>query len=128
MEPFDIKKFGREGEQIVKNFLKEKGYKIFEIDWIAKKNDDYICVEVKRKTGRFKPPPFEGQGFDVYKINMRVEYETKTSNKQYIIIIEEDTKNILGQWLSILEKGKKFDTAKGIRIYPIESFEIIGNF
>ena len=40
------------------------------------------------------------------------------------IVFDNENKKILSQWLDILEAGEHFDTKHGIRIYPVENFDI----
>lgn len=108
------------GEQKAREYLKSKGYSLFEIDWIAEKDGECIQVEVKHKEA-FEPPPFKGHGMEVWKVNRRLEFENKYGIKAYFLIFDIDG-TTYGQYLSELEKGKHFDTRNGIRIYDIEGF------
>jgi hypothetical protein len=39
-----------------------------------------------------------------------------------VIIFEKDSPNVYYQYLNRLEIGARFDTRKGIRIYPLEAY------
>ncbi len=135
MENFDPKfeKLGKKGEEKAVKILKEMGFVLSRPDYrgYRKTNnlfygekievDEEVEFEIKAKTEPFKPPPFYGHGADIYQINKRMKRFNKNNIKQFLIIFEKSGK-IYGQWLHILEKGKYFDTKKGKRIYPLESF------
>jgi len=115
---------GIKGEQLARELLKKRGYTIFEIDWIAEKNDNYLQVEVKHKEG-FKPPPFYGHGMEVWKVKKRLDFEARFGIRAYFLIFDTDS-SIYGQFLNKLNKTKYFDTKNGIRIYNIIEFEKLG--
>ena len=117
-----IQEIGIEGEKKARIFLKNLGYKIFQIDWMADKDGNYIQCEVKFKE-RFTPPPFEGHGMEIWKIKDRLRFEKQTGIKAFLIIFEKLTDLIFYQWLLKLEQGKYFDTKNDIRIYPLENFK-----
>ena len=111
---------GIKGEQKARKLLKAYGYKIFEIDWMAEKNDKCLQVEVKHKDA-FQPPPFRGHGMEIWKVKKRLEFEKEHKIYAYFLIFDTDG-TTYGQFLSLLERGEFFDTKKGIRIYNIKNF------
>ena len=118
-----IRADGIKGEKLARDFLLAHGYKIFQADWIGKRGDGWIIFEVKMKSERFQPPPFEGHGLEIHQIKTRLEYQAETGQRVFIMIIEPDV--ILGQWLDKLEKTVFFDTQNGIRIYNIKEFAVL---
>lgn len=118
------KKMGDGGENKARNLLKEMGYGIFEIDWIAEKGDEIIQVEVKNKEC-FKAPPFDGQGMDVWKVEKRLDFEKRYEIKAYLLCFDPEDNHVYGQYLSKLEEGEKFDTKNGVRIYDLKNFIIL---
>ena len=113
---------GKKGEQQARQVLKSMGYEVQSPDWMALKDDEFTCFEVKKKE-RFTPPPFEGHGLDSRQIYLREKLLLKTGIRTYLLIFEVPTDLVFGQWLDILEMGKKFITKNRIVIYPLESFE-----
>jgi hypothetical protein len=118
-----ITKQGIMGEKIARDFLRREGYKIFQADWIGKRDNGWIIFEVKCKSERFQPPPLEGHGLNKYQIKTRLEYQADTGIRTFLLIIEPEM--ILGQWLDKLEQTKYFDTDNNIRIYNISEFVIL---
>jgi len=101
--------------------LKQKGYILQRPDWVAKRNDKYIIIEVKERE-LFKPPPFSGTGLDINQLNLRMQLLKDLSLRTFLMVFERNSSNIYGQFLDILELGKHKDTKNKIRIYPIENY------
>ena len=118
----NIEKLGKEGEEKIRLLLKKKGYIIQSPDWLACKNGEWICIEVKRKA-RFTPPPFEGHGLNKSQIFLRNKLFGDTKIRTFLIVFEIGTDKMFGQWLDELEKGKYFDTKNQVRIYPLKNFK-----
>lgn len=113
---------GKEGEQQARLILKKLGYEVQSPDWLGLKDDEFTCFEIKKKE-RFTPPPFEGHGLDSRQIYLREKLFLKTGIRTYLMIFEVPTGLIFGQWLDVLEQGKKHITLNRIVIYPLENFE-----
>lgn len=115
---------GIEGEQKLGQYLKDKGIHYFQPDAIAMENGNYVVYEVKNKKGIFRPPPFYGHGLELYQIKARLLFYEVTDIRCKFIVFDKENNCILSQWLDILNKGKHFDTKNGIRIFPVENFEL----
>ena len=115
---------GIDGEQMLSRYLKSKGIHHLQGDAIALEDGKYILYEVKNKGGIFKPPPFYGHGLEVYQVKARMDFYKATGVRCKFIVFDNENKKILSQWLDILEAGEHFDTKHGIRIYPVENFDI----
>lgn len=115
---------GIDGEQKLFRYLAEKGIHFFQADAIGFNAEEYEIYEVKNKAEPFKPPPFYGHGLDIRQVKARLEFQKKTGMRCKFIVFQVDEEIILTAYLDELEKGEHFDTAKGIRIYPIENFEM----
>ena len=114
---------GKEGEAQARLLLKKLGFEIQSPDWLAVKNNNWICIEVKKKE-RFNPPPFEGHGLDLRQIYLRNRLLKEKGIRTFLMIFEINSNKIFGQYLDILERGKKFETKNKIVIYPLASFKI----
>jgi len=117
----DIEELGKEGEQQARILLKRMGFEVQSPDWLAVKDNNWVCIEVKKKE-RFTPPPFAGHGLDNRQIYLRERLLKEKDIRTFLMILEIGTDNIWGQYLDILERGIKFTTKNGITIYPLTSF------
>jgi len=114
---------GKEGEHQAMVILKKMGFKLQSPDWLASKDGKVICIEVKKKSRRFSPPPFEGHGLDIRQVYLRTKLLKETGIRTYIMIFEDWSNKVFGNYLDILENGEKADAPFGkIRIYPIKNF------
>ncbi len=113
---------GIDGEQKLFKYLALKGFEFFQADAVALSKSGYIVLEVKKKSEPFKPPPFYGHGLDIRQVRARLKFQEKTGMRCGLLIFEPNG-ILYKQWVDVLNKGKYFDTKKGIRIYPLESFE-----
>ncbi len=114
---------GIKAERKALEILKKFKFKCFQPDWIAFKNGKYSLIEVKGKE-RFEPPPFEGTVLEIYQVDARMKFYKETGIRPFLLV-EDNELGWIGQWLDILEKGKKHDTKNAIRIYPIKNFKVI---
>lgn len=112
---------GLTGESIARNFFKRQGFEVQQLDWIVKRNNQYMVVEVKYKE-LFTPPPFWGTGLDKTQIYLRNKLLKDLNLKTYILVFVKGSTDIYGQYLDQLEAGKYHDTKNGVRIYPLTSF------
>ena len=119
-----IDQLGKEGESKAREILKRQGYIIQSPDWLAFKDNKWICIEVKKKD-RFMPPPFEGHGLDQRQVWLRTKLLNDTRIPTYLMIFEISTSVVLGAWLHELEAGRKHITLNNIVIYPFEKFTIL---
>ena len=121
-----INAIGREGERLARTVLLERFRVdgIFQADWIVEKGGTYYVVEVKHKE-MFKAPPFDGHGLDIRQVKSRMKFFRKFGIRCLFLVIDM-TGRIFWQWLDVLERGRKFDTKNGVRIYPIEGFNKAG--
>lgn len=117
-----INDIGKEGERLAREVLIDR-FKvdcIFQADWIIGRNGHYYIVEVKHKE-MFKAPPFDGYGLDVRQVKSRMRF-FRTQGIRCLFLVIDMKGHVLWQWLDVLEKGQKFDTKKGVRIYHINQF------
>lgn len=115
---------GIQGEQTLKRYLAGKGITFFQPDGIGLDQEHYVLYEVKCLTEPFQPPPFLGHGLFIYQIKARLAFQDKTGIRIRFMVFNTKDNSVCSAWLDELEQGEHFDTAKGIRIYPIENFEI----
>ena len=117
-----INEIGQEGEMLARSVLIDR-FKvdgIFQADWLVNKNGKYYVVEVKHKD-MFTPPPFYGHGLNIRQVKSRMMFYRDTGIRCLFLVIDTDGK-IFWQWLDVLEQGERFDTKKGVRVYPIDGF------
>ena len=117
-----INDIGKEGERLARNVLIDR-FKvdgIFQADWMVERNGHYFIVEVNHKD-MFKAPPFDGYGLDARQVKSRMRFFRATGIRCLLLVIDMRGR-IFWQWLDILEKGEKFDTKRGMRIYHIKNF------
>jgi len=123
MNTFEL---GKKGEQIIYQLFKNKKYQIQSPDFFvySKEIDKYICIEVKFKNNQFKSQYFNGYGINKNQIYLRNKLFEKTNIRTFIIIVDNTIKNIYGQYLDILQKGKFINT-KDTTIYDLNSYLLI---
>ena len=122
-----INDIGRRGEEnarlILKNLFKVES--IFQADWLVKKDNKWIVVEVKHQE-RFekgKNANIEGHGLPPYQVKKRLEYYKDTGTRCFLLVIEKPTNEIYCNFLDVLNNKSYYDTPNGKRrIYPIENF------
>lgn len=121
-------------EQLGKNawleareFLARFGWELQQIDWLGRRNNEWVKFEIKAQEP-FEPPPFEGHGLPRWQIASSMKLLEDKQIKTYLIIKDLKTKKWLGQFLDELEKGIHHDTFGNSprRIYPIEKFNLAG--
>ncbi len=134
----EAKQLGEQGEQRAVNILKAFGLtlarpdyaghylmrRLFYGEWVEA--HEVIEFEIKTKTQPFYGPPFRGHGTDIFQIEKRMGRYKNFGVRQFFLVLEKNGK-IYVQWLHKLEAGRKYDTPKRIRVYPIGSFYIIPN-
>ena len=113
---------GKEGERQARILLKRLGFEVQSPDWLAVKDNNWTCFEVKRKE-RFLAPPFDGHGLDSRQIYLRMRLLFEKDIRTFLMIFEIPTELIFGEYLDVLENGKKFVTMNKIVIYSLESFK-----
>lgn len=115
---------GVAGEQKLFAYLKGKGIEFFQADAIGKEGETHVVYETKNKSEPFRPPPFLGHGLEVRQVNARLRFQKETGIRCKFIVFQKNDNSVCSAWLDELEQGNHFDTKNGIRIYPIENFEI----
>jgi len=132
----EAKKLGEQGEERAIEILKTFGLTLGRPDYHGHypirrmffgemlEAKEEIEFEIKAKSQPFHGPPFRGHGTDVFQIEKRMGRYWDFGVRQFLLVLEKNG-DIYGQWLHKLEAGKKYDTPKHIRIYPIEAFREI---
>lgn len=115
---------GIQGEQKLQRYLHSQGATMFQPDGIALSKDTYSLYEVKMKKEPFQPPPFLGHGLEIYQVKARLSFYKKTGIRCRFVVFQSDNGVVCSAWLDELDSGEHFDTKNGIRIYPLDNFEI----
>jgi hypothetical protein len=105
-------------------WLKSRGYAIFQADWIATAPDgDCFVVEAKYQE-RFTPPPFAGHGLPPHQVEARLAFQAAYGIRTLLLIFDKQTGEIFYEWLDVLDAGPQHQTNGNHprRIYPLESF------
>lgn len=118
---------GEEAWQEAREFLDRFGWQLQQIDWLGKRDGEWVKFEIKCQEP-FEPPPFEGHGLPRWQVNSSNELLKDKNIRTYMIVKDLKSKKWLGQFLDVLEKGEFFDTHgdKPRRIYTINNFELVG--
>jgi len=124
----DLQKYneGLKGEKIIRDYFKNNNIKFFQIDLMAKIENEWHLIEVKRQEA-FEPPPFYGHGLPKWQIDARLKFQEETGIYAILYIVDKNNNTIYYQYMDLLLKGKQFQT-KGASpriIFPIENFEIL---
>ncbi len=111
------------------NLLRKAGFTaIQQLDWVGKKDDEWFVFEIKDKE-LFEPGsnfPHWGAGLNKNQLYLRTQLLEQLGLRTYLMVYAKGTAMIYGAYLDELEKkGNYYDTPKGIRIYPIDSFETV---
>ena len=107
--------------------LRENGFScIQQLDWIGKDSTGkWTIIEVKDKE-LFKPGPnfpYWGAGWDESQRYLRRRLLKDLGLRTYLIVFAKGTNNVYGGYADELDnRGCCFDTPRGIRIYPINSY------
>jgi Holliday junction resolvase len=114
------------GEQLLFEFLRQRGFKYFQPDAIGQKDDVYYLFEVKHQK-HYKSPPFNGHGLEQRQVRARLEFQEKTGIRVVLVVFEkpfEETGIVYYQFIDELEKGQYYDTQgfKRRRIYSLDNF------
>ena len=117
-------KQGYDGEDIVRNWFKEKEIPFMQVDLMFKHNNNWFLAEIKSQE-KFLSPPFDGHGLPEWQIKRRIDFYNDTKIKPIFIVYDTQDKCIYMANLVELEKGEKFKTkgAKPRIIFPISSFK-----
>ena len=106
--------------------LRESGFNtIQQLDWIGKKDDEWFIFEIKEKE-LFEPGsnfPYWGAGLNKSQLFLRTQLLETIGWRTYLLVFATGIDKVYGGYLDELDKGIFYDTQKGIRIYPIDSFE-----
>jgi len=112
------------GEQKLFTYLRNKGIEFFQADAIGKENGRLVVYETKNKAEPFQPPPFLGHGLELRQVVARLKFQQETGIRCKFVVFHQKNNTVCSAWLDELEMGEHFDTKNGIRIYPIDNFEI----
>ena len=118
-----INDIGKVGEKLARDVLKDWFCvdRIFQADWMVKKDGKWYVVEVKHKE-MFQPPPLYGHGLDIRQVKARTEFMNDTGIRCLFLVIDMDG-TVYWQWLDELEKTPYFDTRNKVRVYNIDYFK-----
>lgn len=117
---------GLKGEKIIRNHFIKNNISFFQVDLMAKIENLWHVIEVKRQE-IFEPPPFLGHGLPKWQIEARLKFQEETGIYAILYVVDKKTNIIYYQYMDLLLKGKQFET-KGLNpriIFPIENFEIL---
>ena len=117
-----INEEGIKAERLGREFMLKRGIRNHQqLDWIYKHEGSYKIIEVKSRE-LFNPPPFSGTGLDIRQLDLRKQIYQDLGIDTTLLVFEKCTRNVYYQDISILMKGKYFDTRNKIRIFPIVNF------
>lgn len=108
------------------HLLRQWGYTAIQSpDWLARKDGEWICLEIKQKelytAGR--DFPFLGIGLNKSQLFLRQQLLGDWGVRTYLINFVPETDEIYGAYLTELEKkGDFYDTPNDIRVYPIKNY------
>lgn len=126
-------KQGFDGEEIVRQLLKNCNHQFGQIDLVSvdKKDGKIYIYEIKHQQ-RFKAPPFDGHGLPPYQFNFRLKIARLTGMIPFLLIIEPEIdlkgeRNMFYQNMFTLEAlgdDKKFTTQgdKKRLVFRIDAF------
>lgn len=118
---------GIEAEKRARKLLISLGFQVQQLDWIGKKDNQWVIFEVKQRE-LFNPPPFLGTGLDKRQIYLRELLRKDLGLRTILLVYIKNTKKIYWQYIDLLEGGEHFDTKNEIRIYPIKNFVDLSEF
>lgn len=127
---------GIQGEQMLFEWLRAKGFEFFQPDAIGTKNGTRYIFETKHQE-RYKTPPFDGHGLPIWQVNARLKFEEETGIKAILVVFDKETNEVFYESIKNLEKGKicktMSDTSGDIfdttgksprRIYKLNKFKV----
>lgn len=117
---------GREGEEIIREYLKSVHIHFFQAEIIAKIDGRWQVLEVKHQS-IYTPPPFYGHGLPKWQIDARLEFQRDTGTRASLWVVDKDTGIIYWQYMDVLMLGEKYQThgEKPRLIFPVDSFIIL---
>ena len=123
----EMRKVGREGEEIARLFINQKIKPniLLQMDWGFKKNGEWYSVEVKHQERyvKWKDSDIEGHGLPPWQVRARMELYKDKGIRCLFLVLEKGTGNIFWQWLDVLENKKYIETRNNPRrIYEISGF------
>ena len=105
--------------------LRNMGFEFAQqLDWIGKKDGEWVVIEVKEKE-LFEPGanfPYYGAGLNKSQLYLRTQLLHDLGFRTYLLIFAKGTSQVYVGYLDELEQGEFYDTRNGIRIYPITNF------
>ena len=125
------KQQGKDGEQIALQLICKisNPQTIMQVDWMFRTfSGQWVLVEVKHKSKKFTGKTIIGHGLDLRQVHARTLFYEETGIRCMLFIIEKENKMIYYQWLDKLEEGKFTTLPSKIRVYDINSFEIIEDY
>lgn len=134
-------KKGNIGERIVQEFIESKGFVVYSaitekahaFDFLAIKDKKIvIAAEVKTKSLMNK---YKATGFDIRNRKYYLEFSQSHNIPIFVFFVDEQRKEIYGNWLSTLEQVREQDGVKypfnlktqkaEIRLYPFSAMKKI---
>jgi len=123
----DDEQLGKDGEAKARLLLKQKGYEITQIDWLGVRDNKIYRFEIKAKSRRFNPPPFEGHGLDLHQVKRFLKFQELTKIRIVLVVWEKWHDQWIWGFLDELENSDQKCIAPfgQIRIYNINLFKPI---
>ena len=127
---------GKEGEKTIRRVLKDLGFTIRQIDWMAEKDGVYLSNEVKHQERWLKHDPkyptvdgrFDGHGLPVNQVNFDINMHKRLGIVPVLWVCDKTTQDIYYNSLAKLNSGDKYYTSKTPRvIFPIDAFKVLGD-
>ena len=118
-------RMGWEGEEIVRNFLKNKGISYMQADLLFKYKDSWYLGEVKcQKKYENWSTGFKGHGLPPWQVEHRIKLYEDTGIIPYLFVVCQTDNVLYHESLLKLDKTEYFSTTKTPRtIFNIKEFK-----
>ncbi len=116
---------GRIGQELSEKWLHDRGFKVFQVDWMARKGGEYSLWEAKYQE-HFEWPPFDGHGLPIWQVEARLRFQDATGIPAMLLVFEKRSDEAYVQRLDVLDAGEYFDTNGDSprRVYPLDAFDM----
>lgn len=131
MDEIEMMLMGQKGQKVIGEFLRRSGRveRFCQIDWLVRyKGGEWVTLEVKYQEP-YTPPPFYGHGLPPYQVETRLLIEKELGVSAHFVVCDPTTHRVYWAPLKDLDVGEKHVTKTGKNVvYPLSSFEVIGEF